>query len=47
MDDYELDWEFAQDICYRTFAYTNHTVMQEALERCRRTGSGCSCRAST
>src|SRR5699024_9676144 len=33
VDDYELDWDFAQDICYRTFAYTNHTVMQEALER--------------
>ena len=25
VDEYELDWDFAQDICYRTFAYTNHT----------------------
>ena len=33
MDDYGLSWEKAETICYRTFAYTNHTVLVEALEK--------------
>ena len=33
MDEHGLGWEQAEDICRRTFAYTNHTVLQEALER--------------
>ena len=33
MDEEGLGWEEAQDICRRVFAYTNHTVMGEALER--------------
>lgn len=33
LDDCGYTWEAAFDICRRTFAYTNHTVMSEALEK--------------
>ncbi|WP_289117549.1 glycogen/starch/alpha-glucan phosphorylase, partial [uncultured Dubosiella sp.] len=33
MDDYNYDWDPAWDIVRRTVAYTNHTVMAEALEK--------------
>lgn len=33
LDDYSYDWQRAWDICIKTFAYTNHTVMAEALEK--------------
>ena len=32
MDEEGLAWDEAFDICERTFAYTNHTVLPEALE---------------
>ncbi|MBQ6595524.1 MAG: glycogen/starch/alpha-glucan phosphorylase [Clostridia bacterium] len=33
MDENDLSWEQAEDICSHVFAYTNHTVLAEALER--------------
>ncbi len=32
MDVYGMDWTESWEICKRTFAYTNHTVLSEALE---------------
>ncbi len=33
LDDEGLTWEEAWDITTRTCAYTNHTIMSEALEK--------------
>ena len=33
MDEHWLDWDTAEEICRNTFAYTNHTVLAEALEK--------------
>lgn len=32
VDTHHLDWDTAWNLCQRTFSYTNHTLMQEALE---------------
>lgn len=33
LDDYSLSWEEAWEVTNRTCAYTNHTIMSEALEK--------------
>ncbi len=33
VDEEGLDWEYAWDICYKVFSYTNHTLLPEALEK--------------
>ena len=33
MDEYNLEWDEAWDITTHSCAYTNHTIMSEALEK--------------
>ncbi|MBS4535509.1 glycogen/starch/alpha-glucan phosphorylase [Clostridium sp. D2Q-14] len=32
-EEYKMDWDKSWDIVVKTFAYTNHTILQEALEQ--------------
>lgn len=33
LDDYQLEWQEAWDVTTKACAYTNHTIMAEALEK--------------
>lgn len=33
VDEERVDWNFAWDLCQKVFAYTNHTLLPEALEK--------------
>ena len=33
LDDYHLEWQEAWDVTTKACAYTNHTIMAEALEK--------------
>ncbi len=33
LDEVEMEWQAAWDLCQRVFSYTNHTLLPEALER--------------
>jgi glucan phosphorylase len=34
VDEYELGWDSAGNVTCRAIAYTNHTLLPEALEKC-------------